>query len=179
MPCRISILNIAQTAELCGISVRQLGYWTKQGYVAASGRGARRIYGLDSLRHLLAIKNAMAGGASLRQALKALPDAVGLSAEGSPPTDQRTMPEAIPTAPPEEARRARSDQERDALMADVIRLFAANPRTRDDASGLSVKIGRSVVDIRDIAEALCSRGILSKTFAQGSVVFEDARKGSV
>ena len=35
-------LNIAQTATLCGISVRQLGYWTRQGYVLAQGLGARR-----------------------------------------------------------------------------------------------------------------------------------------
>lgn len=63
-------LNIAQTAALCGISVRQLGYWTRQSYVAAQGQGARRTYGLEAVRRVLAIRKAMDGGASLRQALR-------------------------------------------------------------------------------------------------------------
>lgn len=55
-------LNIAQTAVLCGISVRQLGYWTQQGYVTASGRGARRTYGLAAVRRVLAISKTMDAG---------------------------------------------------------------------------------------------------------------------
>jgi hypothetical protein len=112
-------LNIAQTAALCGISVRQLGYWTKQGYVTASGRGARRLYGLEALRRVLAVRNAMNNGASL---------------------------------------------------------FAANHDTRDDASGLAVKVGRSPSDIQSVAEALCAQGVLRKTYSHNSTVFQSARK---
>ena len=89
-------LNIAQTAVLCGISVRQLGYWTKQGYVAASGRGARRIYGLDALRRILAINSAMANGMSLRQALRALSSQDADPAPGFPTSPET---EAAPITP--------------------------------------------------------------------------------
>jgi DNA-binding transcriptional MerR regulator len=67
-------LNIAQTADLCGTSVRQLGYWTRQGYITAQGKGTRRTYGLEAARRFLAIRKAMNSGLSLRQVLRTVAD---------------------------------------------------------------------------------------------------------
>lgn len=164
-------LNIAQTALLCGVSVRQLGYWTKQGYVTASGRGARRMYGLDALRRVLAIKAAMANGASLRQALRTLPEAIG--AAGTPPGDGTRL---VLDAPAAAVSASPTPKVVEALSAELLALFAANRHTRDDALGLAVKVGRSSTDIRVAAERLCSQGILGQKVAQGSVVFESVRK---
>ena len=82
-------LTIAQTAALCSISVRQLGYWTQQGYVTASGQGARRTYGLDSVKRVLAIRKAMTAGASLRQSLRQVSSGQVSSGQVSSGQDRR------------------------------------------------------------------------------------------
>jgi DNA-binding transcriptional MerR regulator len=163
-------LNIVQTASLCGISVRQLGYWTKQDYVSATGHGARRMYGLDSLRRILAIKRAMTDGASLRQALRGLP------------TPGATLPLAFTAPSPsltalsglsgESTSHPLSPEEETALTAELLALFTANHGTRDNAAGLAVKIGRSVSDIQAAAEALSQQGFLSRTITGGDTVFQ-------
>jgi DNA-binding transcriptional MerR regulator len=168
-------LNIAQTAALCGISVRQLGYWTKQGYVTASGRGARRLYGLEALRRVLAVRNAMNNGASLRQALKAQPEAPtpnGLTQASQTSMPMMPAPSSSGASPPYSL----DSHEASALASDLVALFAANHDTRDDASGLAVKVGRSPSDIQSVAEALCAQGVLRKTYSHNSTVFQSARK---
>lgn len=153
-------LNIAQTAALCGISVRQLGYWTKQDYVKAVGRGARRLYGLESLRRILSIRKAMSGGLSLRQSVRALSAGSSLPA----PLPVRFSPAAFPVAPPDA----------DALAGSLLALFARNRHIRDNANGLATKLGRAEEDVRAVAESLCRTGALVKTAAQGEIVFRRA-----
>ena len=109
-------LNIAQTAELCGISVRQLGYWTHQGYVSAQGKGTRRTYGLEAVRRLLAIRKAMEAGSSLRQALRAVTGSMLLPRRRSP------APAVSPTL--------LSPSEAAALSQSLQSFFAANGNTR-------------------------------------------------
>lgn len=153
-------LNIAQTAALCGISVRQLGYWTKQGYVKAVGRGARRLYGLDALRRILTIRKTMSGGASLRQSVRALSAGPPLPS----PLPLHSLLSA-PASPPPDA---------DALADSLLALFARNRHTRDNANGLATKLGRAEDDVRAVAESLCQTGALIKTAAQGDIVFRRA-----
>lgn len=163
-------LNIAQTATMCGISVRQLGYWTKQGYVTAEGLGERRMYGMDALRRILAIRRLMTEGTSLRQALKSLAGsgaplpsrAEGVLAYISPGQRPGLAPRAVGDAPPEDA---------DALAAALVRLFDHNHHVRDSADGLAVKLGRGVASVRYAAEALCARGVLGKMLVQDDVIY--------
>lgn len=160
------VLNIAQTADLCGISVRQLGYWTKQGYVAASGRGARRCYGLDSIRRLLAIRDAMNRGLSLRQSLRlvaALPSLPLLSAVSARPSEEGEQTQSGPLPVYAEA-----------LAQNLLALFHSNVRIRDNVSGLAMKLGRSENDVRAVAEQLCARGLLARSEAPGGLIFERA-----
>lgn len=157
-------LNIAQTAELCGISVRQLGYWTRQGYVAAQGKGTRRTYGLDAVRRLLAIRKSMISGLSLRQSLRTL-------AESAPAA---TLAPALSDTALSEFPPALSPADTAALMQSLDSFFAANRNTRDHAGGLAIKLGRSEGDVQCAAEALCAAGILMSIPCQGMTIFRRA-----
>lgn len=156
-------LNIAQTATLCGVSVRQLGYWTKQGYVTATGQGARRLYGPESLRRILAIRQAMQDGLSLRQSLRAL---AAIETHGAPPSPSgRSLSEE----PREAAPPPLADAE--AVAAELLALFAQNRHTRDSVGGLSAKLGRAEVDVRQVAERLTAQGTLRKMLAGAEPVY--------
>ena len=163
-------LNIAQTATLCGISVRQLGYWTRQGYVSAQGLGARRTYGLDSVRRVLAIRKAMDGGASLRQALHQVGQ-TSFAAPFSPPLPS-PLPAALPSAAPQSPSLSAGDAE--TLARSLCALFLSNRQTRDDSAGLSVKLGRAESDVRVAAESLCRSGVLLRSVCQDAVIFRYA-----
>ncbi len=162
-------LNIAQTAALCGISVRQLGYWTRQGYVSAAGRGARRAYGLDAIRRVLAIRKAMDAGSSLRQSLRGLP---ADTPAAPPPLDLPAALDApalldLPAALPPQA---------PALSRSLLAFFAANGSTRDHAGGLAVKLGWAEDDVRLVADSLCASGLLGGSVSQGMTVFHRPAK---
>ena len=161
-------LNIAQTATLCGISVRQLGYWTRQGYVTAQGRGARRTYGLEAIRRVLAVRKAMDGGLSLRQALRQIPAPPPPGAAIVPVGETRRTPPDVSASvplPPEKA---------EALARSLKEFFQANRHVRDHAAGLAVKLGRAEEDVRDVAEALCRAGVLAKNSCHGMTIFQPA-----
>ena len=179
-------LNIAQTAALCGISVRQLGYWTRQSYVTAQGQGARRTYGLEAVRHVLAIHKAMDGGASLRQALRLIsirepaapsaspglaPPALASPVLASPAPTESLVSDAGPPVPA-----ALSSVESHALARCLRAFFETNRYVRDHAGGLAVKVGRAEDDVRVVAESLCGAGILVKEVCQGMTIFYQARR---
>lgn len=157
-------LNIAQTAALCGISVRQLGYWTKQGYVTAEGLGERRMYGIAALRRILAIRRLMAEGSSLRQALKSLPL---LEAAQVFPTEPILAYTSV--APPPDLL---TPEDAEALSESLVALFEHNRYVRDSAAGLAAKLGRSFSPVRYIAESLCAQGVLSKTVVQDEAIYQ-------
>lgn len=161
-------LNIAQTAELCGISVRQLGYWTRQGYVMAQGKGTRRTYGLESVRRLLAIRKAMNSGLSLRQALRSVAD---LSPSSAPPII--SLPITSPTAA-KACAFSLSLSDAASLSKSLHAFFLANGRTRDHAGGLAIKLGRFEEDVQAAAEALCAAGILVSMPCAGMTVYRQA-----
>ncbi len=161
-------LNIAQTAALCGISVRQLGYWTRQGYVTAQGQGARRTYGLVAVRRVLAIRKAMDGGASLRQALRLVSSLEPLAPPA--PLSPRPASDESPAVP------ALSSEESHALARCLCAFFERNRYVRDHAGGLAVKIGRAEDDVRAVAESLCGAGILVKEVCQGITIFHQAKQ---
>ena len=155
-------LNIAQAAALCGISVRQLGYWTRQGYVDASGQGARRAYDLGAIQRVLGIRKAMEAGSSLRQSLRQVAD-VPLPALGA--LLSSAAPAPLPPQTP-------------AVSKSLAAFFAVNTHTRDDAGGLAVKLGWAEDDVRRAADALCESGLLSRSVCQGMTVFHPLEKES-
>lgn len=162
-------LNIAQTATLCGISVRQLGYWTRQGYVTAQGRGARRTYGLDAVRRVLAIRKTMDSGLSLRQALRQISPA-----ESTKPPAMVTavVSGQVPLDPPLSL--PLSAEKAEALARTLRAFFEANRHVRDHVGGLAVKLGRAEEEVRTVAETLCRAGVLAKNICQGMTIFQPA-----
>ena len=166
-------LNIAQTAELCGISVRQLGYWTRQGYVTAQGKGTRRTYGLESVRRLLAIRKAMNSGLSLRQALRSVAD---LSTSSAPPITSPPIISPPIISPPaaKDCAFSLSPSDTASLSEGLHAFFLANGRTRDHAGGLAIKLGRLKEDVQAAAEALCATGILVSMPCAGMTVYRQA-----
>lgn len=174
-------LNIAQTAALCGISVRQLGYWTRQSYVTAQGQGARRTYGLEAVRHVLAIHKAMDGGASLRQALRSISIREPAAPSASPALASHALARPTPAELPVSDAEllvpaALSSVESHALARCLRAFFETNRYVRDHAGGLAVKIGRAEDDVRVVAESLCGAGILVKEVCQGMTIFHQARR---
>lgn len=152
-------LNIAQTAALCGISVRQLGYWTRQGYIDASGQGARRTYRLAAIRRVLAIRKEMEAGASLRQSLRRVAG------------EKAVLSKSGAEAPFAHAPLPAIAAEASALQRSLIMFFAANRYTRDHAGGLAVKLGLAEEDVFSAADSLCASGLLSRHVCQGMTVF--------
>jgi len=144
--------------------VRQLGYWTQQGYVAAQGRGARRSYGLEALRRVLTIRKTMDAGASLQQALRSISGPAASASKRVAPSASLTLLPALPAT--------LAADELAALEKSLLAFFSVNPHTRDDAGGLSVKIGRSEDDVHTAAEALCVAGLLSKSHCGSVTVFQ-------
>ena len=64
-------LNATEAARVCGVTVRQLTYWTDKGIVGTAA-GESRSYGLESLRKVLLIRQAMETGQTLEKAVAAV-----------------------------------------------------------------------------------------------------------
>lgn len=168
-------LNIAQTAELCGISVRQLGYWTRQGYVTAQGKGTRRTYGLEAVRRLLAIRKAMFSGLSLRQAIRSVAEST--SAPGQPLLSSSLTPGSATSLSPTDAA-SLSPSDAASLSKSLQSFFLANGRTRDHVGGLAIKLGRLEGDVQLAAEALCNAGVLVPMLCAGMTIYRQAEEGN-
>jgi len=70
-------LTAGKAAELCGVTRRQLCYWTDKGIIpcVSGGNGrdsSRRIYDFNGLRKALALKRLMDEGRGLRRAVREL-----------------------------------------------------------------------------------------------------------
>ena len=68
--CQGLHLSIGATARLCGVSKRQLGYWTDMGLIEQSGSSpAKRSYGWPAIEKVCLIKQGKDGGLSLEGAV--------------------------------------------------------------------------------------------------------------
>lgn len=62
-------LGIGQAAQLCGVSIRQLSYWTDKGIIEPTGEGASRTYSYPAIEKVCLIKQALDHGYSLEGAV--------------------------------------------------------------------------------------------------------------
>jgi len=62
-------LGIGQAAQLCGVSIRQLSYWTDKGIVQPTDGGNSRTYDYPALKKVCLIKQALDQGYSLEGAV--------------------------------------------------------------------------------------------------------------
>src|SRR5262245_66188190 len=63
-------LTIGQVAQLSGLSVRQVAYWTTKGILEATNP-KKRIYRSDALRKAILLKQCLDQGLSLKDAVEA------------------------------------------------------------------------------------------------------------
>jgi len=61
-------LGIGQAASLCGITIRQLSYWTEKGIIPCSGTEKSRCYNLEAIEKIALIKQVLDSGCSLESA---------------------------------------------------------------------------------------------------------------
>lgn len=62
-------LGIGQAAHLCGVSIRQLSYWTDKGLIQPKDGGGSRTYDYDAIEKVCLIKQALDQGYSLEGAV--------------------------------------------------------------------------------------------------------------
>jgi DNA-binding transcriptional MerR regulator len=62
-------LGIGQAAQLCGVSIRQLSYWTDKGIIEPSDQGGSRTYDYSAIQKVCLIKQALDHGYALEGAV--------------------------------------------------------------------------------------------------------------
>lgn len=62
-------LGIGQAAQLCGVSIRQLSYWTDKGIIEPTDEGGTRSYDYAAIEKVCFIKQALDQGYSLEGAV--------------------------------------------------------------------------------------------------------------
>jgi DNA-binding transcriptional MerR regulator len=62
-------LGIGQAAHLCGVSIRQLSYWSDKGIIKPTERGGSRTYDHSAIEKVCLIKQALDQGYSLEGAV--------------------------------------------------------------------------------------------------------------
>jgi len=62
-------LGIGQAAQLCGVSIRQLSYWTDKGIIKPAEQGGSRTYDYAAIEKVCLIKQALDQGYSLEGAV--------------------------------------------------------------------------------------------------------------
>ncbi|MBN1459401.1 MAG: MerR family transcriptional regulator [Armatimonadetes bacterium] len=62
-------LGIGQAAQLCGVSIRQLSYWTDKGIIKPSDQGGSRTYDYSAIQKVCLIKQALDQGYALEGAV--------------------------------------------------------------------------------------------------------------
>src|SRR5512146_3319156 len=77
-------LNATDAAKVCGVTVRQLTYWTDKGIIPSHDASARS-YDIAGLRKVVAIKRAMLAGYTLEKASQLLEELARDPADGAEP----------------------------------------------------------------------------------------------
>lgn len=77
-------LNATDAARVCGVTVRQLTYWTDKGIIPSSSHSGRS-YDVAALARVIAIDRAMAEGLTLEKAARLLEERAGAAATDEQP----------------------------------------------------------------------------------------------
>lgn len=163
-------LNAHSAARVCGVSVRQLTYWSDRGLIPTAG--ARR-YGIATLNKVLLIKQALGQGYTLQRAVRlveerlALAEAARTAGEPLSEGDLRVLVEARLADSLAGVRRCRQT-----LLAESATVggrastsphgegltphqapLSAPPRP-PDAKALALQLNRAIDDLADALEQL-------------------------
>ena len=183
-------LGIGQAAQLCGVSIRQLSYWTDKGIVQPTERGGSRTYDYLAIEKVCLIKQALDQGYSLEGAV-AEADAF-LARRGEEQDTLETTPEAelrkLVLAQSEKLRqfadRIRRGLRTYRVSGDLGRLVAsvsglekliafleANPYTVNTARQIALRVGREAEQVEKELDLLEQRRFVQKITYPGADVY--------
>ena len=181
-------LGIGQAARLCGVSIRQLSYWTDKGIINPSARGSSRTYDYPAIIKVCLIKQGLDQGYSLE----------GAVAEAGAFLERREQ-QQLAAMPELELRKlllARGDRVREfagrirrglrtyRVSGDLGRLVAsvsglekliafleANPYTVNTARQIALRVGREADAVQRELDLLEQRRFVQKITYPGADVY--------
>ncbi|MGD0112761.1 MAG: MerR family transcriptional regulator [Armatimonadota bacterium] len=183
-------LGIGQAAHLCGVSIRQLSYWTDKGIVKPTDRSGSRTYDYLAIEKVCLIKQALDQGYSLEGAVS--------EADGFLTRRDRERRELEETPDEELQRLAGSRSEKLGQFADRIRrglrtyrvsgelgrmaaslggleklisFLEANPYTVNTARQIALRVGREVDSVQKELDLLEQRHFIQKIKYPGADVY--------
>jgi len=183
-------LGIGQAAHLCGVSIRQLSYWTDKGIIRPRQRGGSRTYDFPAIEKVCLIKQALDQGYSLE----------GAAAEADAFLGQRRKEHEELAALPEQELREQmvartgklqqlSDRIRRGLrtyrvsgdlgrmaaslsgLENLIAFLEANPYTVNTARQIALRVGREAEAVQNDLDLLERRRFVQKIRYPGADVY--------
>ena len=183
-------LGIGQAAHLCGVSIRQLSYWTDKGIIKPLERGSSRTYDYPAIVKACLIKQGLDKGYSLEGAVAEAE--IFLERQDKQETELAAMPEAqlreLLVDRTEQLRgfadRIRRGLRTYRVSGDLGRLVAsvsglekliafleANPYTVNTARQIALRVGREAEAVQQELELLEKRRFVQKISYPGADVY--------
>lgn len=183
-------LGIGQASQLCGVSIRQLSYWTDKGIIKPANRKGSRTYDYHAIEKVCLIKQALDQGYSLEGAVAEA--AVFLARQ----SEQETALQAVSDEELRQLVLARTERlsqfserirrglrtyrvsgDLGRLVASVngieklIAFFESNPYTVNTARQIALRVGRESEDVQRELELLEQRRYVQKISYPGADVY--------
>jgi DNA-binding transcriptional MerR regulator len=183
-------LGIGQAAHLCGVSIRQLSYWTDKGIVEPKERGGTRTYDYAAIEKVCLIKQALDQGYSLEGASAEAEAFLGGRARRQEQTaslaadDLRSEVGAKSAKLQHLAERIRRGLRTYRVSGDLGRMAAsltgleqligfleANPYTVNTARQIALRVGREPAAVQHDLDLLEQRRFIQKISYPGADVY--------
>jgi DNA-binding transcriptional MerR regulator len=183
-------LGIGQAAQLCGVSIRQLSYWTDKGIIQPTDQGGSRTYDYTAIEKVCLIKQALDQGYSLEGAVA---EAESFLARRDGEQEQLTSMDEVELRKLVLARADKLHQFADRIRrglrtyrvsGDLGRLVAsvnglekliafleANPYTVNTARQIALRVGREHEQVQKELELLEERRFVQKISYPGADVY--------
>jgi len=183
-------LGIGQAAQLCGVSIRQLSYWTDKGIIKPSDQGSSRTYDRAAIEKVCLIKQALDQGYSLEGAVA---EAGAFLAQHSSDQDALMAMDEVELRKLVLSRAERLNQFADRIRrglrtyrvsGDLGRLVAsvnglekliafleANPYTVNTARQIALRVGREGEQVQKELDLLEQRRFVQKITYPGADVY--------
>lgn len=183
-------LGIGQAAHLCGVSIRQLSYWTDKGIIQPKESKGSRTYDYAAIEKVCLIKQALDHGYSLEGAVAEAEAFLARRAKERAELGEMPEPEL------RELARARSDRVQQLAerirrglrtyrvsgelgrmaaslggLEKLISFLEANPYTVNTARQISLRVGREVEAVQKELDLLEQRRFIQKISYPGADVY--------
>jgi len=183
-------LGIGQAAQLCGVTIRQLSYWTDKGIIKPKERGGSRSYDYRAIEKVCLIKQALDRGYSLEGAVAEVE--AFLERREREQQEVARLPEAeLRKLVHQQAEKVRgfADRIRRGLrtyrvsgelgrqvasvpgLEKLIAFFEANPYTVNTTRQIALRVGREAEQVQRDLDLLEQRRFVQKISYPGADVY--------